>query len=58
MDAGFVCTREQTVVTYECVTLACNPSPGEVEAEESGPFNTVHEFKANLDHIDVPWATL
>lgn len=34
------------------VTLACNPSPGEVEAEESGPFNTIHEFKASLDHID------
>lgn len=38
-------------------TLACNPSPGEVEAE-SGPFNTIHEFKASLDHIDTRWATL
>lgn len=37
--------------------FSCNPSPGEVEAEESGPFNTIHEFKASLDHIDTPWAT-
>lgn len=40
------------------VTLACNPSPGEVGAEELGSFNIVHEFKASLDHIDTPWATL
>lgn len=27
---------------------------GEVEAEELGPFNTVHEFEASLYHIDAP----
>lgn len=40
------------------VTLACNPSPGEVESKELGPFDTVLEFKASLDHTDAPWAAL